>query len=161
MNMNRRALILVLFAISCAFGQEVDAPKNATELYGNEALEIIATPDVVYAVLLRDRDGEVSERGKRVQLDNETQRNLSGILISDGTYGWDIWKPCMPVYGVRLVFQKKEISIPLDFCFDCDILRVVRPSNYDVVEDFDSAREGFLSIFKQVFPRDRMIQRIK
>jgi hypothetical protein len=132
------------------------------EFYGSQAFEVVKNPDVVWATLLNDNvNGKIKERVRRVKLSPEFQKRASEILTSNKTYGWNIAKPCLPQYGARFVFQKGSATVPIDFCFDCDILIASTSPDRSVSEDFDSEEDNLIKIFQATFPKDRTIKSVQ
>jgi hypothetical protein len=66
--MNPSLLSLLVFAVLAvsAAAQTGNEPRNVTQLYGKQLLEIVRSPDGVSAVLIRDHFGRLSERTRQV-----------------------------------------------------------------------------------------------
>lgn len=144
-----------LFLAALPLRGDVTVPHDVNALYGRAALETVRHPDRVEACLLRQRDdGKVFERTRRIAVSGGSRKAISTLLTDNRSYGWEMFKPCIPDYGARLIFRKGPGEVVVDFCFACDILSV-SPGG---IEDFDAVRRSFLRFFKQSFPGDRLIQ---
>jgi hypothetical protein len=152
-------LLLVGFAVSLA-AQTGNEPRNVTQLYGKQALQTIRSPDSVLAVLL-DRKGRLIERSRRLTLSPEARQAAAKLLSTNAAYGWEIWKPCAPLYGARLIFQRGVQTVTVDFCFDCDILSVTPASRTENNVDFGPSRGSWLRLFKEQFPKDRDLKALQ
>jgi hypothetical protein len=119
-----------------------------------EQIQIIGSPDSLYAVLLDSKD--LKERSSRVLIPSDRASDATKALLSDQSFKWGSEKLCMPQYGARLIYVKGGATATIDICFECDILRVS-----GVKEDFDSIRPNLLSLFKRAFPKDRIIRSLK
>jgi len=154
--MNAIWSLVVLGALTASVAAQTgNEPRNVLQLYGKQALQTIRRPDSVSAVLLDDRKGRVSDRGRQVLLTPEAQHLAVERLSTNAAYGWDVWKPCAPRYGSRLIFRRGSERVTVDFCFDCIILAVnpaARPENN---VDFGPSRDAWLRLFKEQFPKDK------
>lgn len=149
-------LVLCLFWATLPLRGDFTVPHDVNGLYGHAALEIVRHPDRLEACLLRQRDdGKVFERTRRIVVAGESRKAISALLIDNRSYGWEMFKPCIPDYGARLIFRKGPGEVVVDFCFACDILSVSSGG----IEDFDAVRDFFLRFFKESFPGDRLIQK--
>jgi len=161
--MNRRLLSLFLLVTLPAVGaaQTGNEPRSVTQLYGKRALQLIRSPDRISAVLLRDRNGRVSERSREVLLSAAAQHSAAKLLSSDASYGWNVWKPCAPQYGSRLILRRGTQSVTVDFCFDCDILSVTPAARPENRADFGPSRAAWLRLFRAQFPKDKTFQTLQ
>jgi hypothetical protein len=161
--MNEAVLSLFLLAAftASAAAQTGNEPRSVTQLYGKQALQTVRTPDSISAVLLRDRKGHLTERTRQVALSPETQRAATQLLAANASYGWNVWKPCAPQYGARLILHRDSQAIIVDFCFECDIVSVTpaaRPENH---VDFGPSRAAWLRLFRAQFPNDKAFKQLQ
>jgi hypothetical protein len=97
-------------------------------------------------------------RGQPVELSTSQAKALRSLLLHHDSYEWDVAKECLPVYGVRVQFLKRDESVDVLFCFECDVLGVFRDGKSVAGEDFDPIRGKLLEIIKPLFPKDEVIQ---
>jgi hypothetical protein len=161
--MKRTFLSLPLLVVSTAFalGQTGNEPRNVTQLYGRQALQTVRTPETVSAVLLRDRNRRLSARTRQVVLPVEAQRLAAGLLSTNTSYDWNVWKPCLPQYGARLILRRGVQTITVDFCFECDILSVTPAARAENTVDFRPSRPAWLRLFRSQFPKDKGLKTLR
>jgi hypothetical protein len=161
--MNEAVLSLFLLAAftALAVAQTGNEPRNVTQLYGNQSLQTIRNPDSISAVLLRDRNGRVSARSRQVALSPETQRSAAQLLSANGSYGWNVWKPCAPQYGSRLILRRGTQTVTVDFCFECDILSVTPSARPENKVDFGPSHAAWLRLFRAQFPNDKTFKKLQ
>jgi hypothetical protein len=149
----------LLFYASIARAQDSDDPRNVTQLYDRHGIAIVAKPDHLYAALLNAHD---SPRTRYHLVPAENQRQISALLLSSHTYDWQMWKPCAPLYLTRLVFQRGDESVSVDFCFDCNIITSGDSKTKPVKNAyFDPSHPVLLKWFKIIFPKDRELRDVK
>jgi len=161
--MTKLSLSLVaIFALTAScIAQTGHEPKNVTELYGKHLLKVVRNPDSVYAVLLDDNMGRLRERTKRILLSPEESQAASMRLTRNTAYGWDVWKPCLPQYGSRLIFQRGVDRVTVDFCFNCIILSVTPSAREEHDVDFGPSRKTWLQLFKTEFSKDKILSKVE
>jgi hypothetical protein len=161
--MNEAVLSLFLLAVftASAAAQTGNEPRNVTQLYGKQALQTVRTPDGISAVLLRDRNGRVRERTRQITLSPETQRSAAQLLSANASYGWNVWKPCAPQYGARLILHRDSQTITVDFCFECDIVSVTPAARAENDVDFGPSRAAWLRLFRAQFPSDKAFKQLQ
>jgi len=169
------AVVCVIAAatIAAAFWLRSNEPKTPVEtmLGGAQVVETIRGPDRVEAHRLKPYDFIASERESTladfpvesgpVDVSREVHSKVSAALLTHGSYGWEYAKSCIPRYGVRLTFIRGTNRVDILFCFECDILLVFNNDRVSGGEDFDPARPVFVKAIKQIFPQDKVIQKLK
>ena len=138
------------------------------KLFGSaQAIDTIQNAETVNSYLLSPPSryqksfSDYKIAGDPVKLNDEQTSRLRAVLLSEKTYVWDVAKACEPLYGVRVEFQHESQSVDVLFCFECDILTVYENEKVADGEDFDPARDAFVTIFKEVFPEDDVVQSLK
>jgi hypothetical protein len=86
---------------------------------------------------------------------------LKQLLLDPGSYDFTIAKGCVPDHGVRIEFVHKGRKIDVLLCFECQILSVYDNGEAVGGEDFDRINGQLVSIVKQLFPQDQVIQSLK
>jgi hypothetical protein len=160
--MKLHLLLIYLFVLTgVATAQTGNEPRSVSELFGKNGLQIITNADTVSAVLLKqDRKGKVRERVRRVELPAEAQRAAVKLVSANASYDWNIWKPCLPEYGTRLLFRRGDDTITVDFCFACDILSVSPAGRHESRGYFDPSSAAWLRFFRDQFPRDKTLRKV-
>jgi hypothetical protein len=85
-------------------------------------------------------------------------KQLAALLLDPRSYVWNEAKGCDPLYGVRLEFKRKDETVDVIFCFECDILTVYHNGVAGSGEDFDPIRPALVPLMKEIFPKDGEIQ---
>ncbi|MEJ7594994.1 MAG: hypothetical protein WKF77_26000 [Planctomycetaceae bacterium] len=85
---------------------------------------------------------------------------LRSTLLDASSYEWDSVKGCIPTPGVLIQFKKGSEVVDVLFCFECDNLAAYYNGVIAGGEDFDNARGTFLSVIKELFPDDNVIQEL-
>lgn len=140
------------------------------DVFGNaETISIVRDADTVQAYRVPSQYGDTgpvdidllddeSMLTGPVPVPDNRSTELKELLLDQSTYGWDYAKSCEPNYGVRVQFKSNGDHVDVLFCFQCEILAVYRDGKVVGGEDFDNAHHQLVSIVKQLFPNDELIQ---
>jgi hypothetical protein len=155
------ASVVFLFATSVVFAEDLD-PLG--KLFPAEVAAIVKSPATVTAYRLadsstyREKIADYKTMGDPVDVDAEMMKQLAESLLDPRGYLWDLAKGCDPLYGVRLEFKRKDETVDVVFCFQCDILSVYHHGASVASEDFDPLRPALVPLVKKIFPKDGEIQ---
>jgi hypothetical protein len=87
---------------------------------------------------------------------------MRSALLDPSVFGFDYDKACGdPVYGVRIQFHRDSDQVDVLLCFKCVFLGVYRSGKAIGGEDVDDARPQLVSIVKELFPDDEVIQSLR
>jgi hypothetical protein len=95
-----------------------------------------------------------------VELSVHQATELRRILENPDTYPFGIAKGCIPRYGVRFRFESDDGPLEVRLCFGCNMLEVTRDKSSVGGGGFDSARSKLVALCKELFPNDKVIQRM-
>ena len=84
--------------------------------------------------------------------------SLKRVLLDQQSYELLSAKGCEPIFGVGVTFEKGADTVDVLFCFQCDILVVYHHDEDVGGEDFDPVRPTLISVMKQTFVDDDVIQ---
>jgi hypothetical protein len=159
--------IFAFFLLTIAIGVNAQSdPKrsaNISQLFGTrENLTIVQQPDEVDACFLRyvpapqgkKRTDERYEETGFVSVPKESVAAITGVLLRDSTYEWELLTGCWPRYSVRLRFRKGDSIVAVDFCFGCKVVAIYRDANFVDAGLWLLEREHglFRSEMKKLFP---------
>lgn len=133
---------------------------------GGENLEIVQHPTRVEASrLLIDNklrmDAELANYpmvGEAIDVPTQVASRVAGVLAAEESYLWGFAKACVPTYGVRISFLQNDQRIDVLFCFECDLITVLRNGRVVGGGNIDPARQSLLRDVKELFPNDEAIQ---
>lgn len=144
-----------------------DSTENLNSVFGGSAaIEIVQNATAVNAFRLatsseyhaRISDYEVTDGP--IVVPSDSVLTLRSTLLDASSYEWDSVKGCIPNPGIRIQFQSGSEVVDVLFCFECDILAVYYNGVMVGGEDFDNARGTFLSVIKELFPDDTVLQEL-
>jgi hypothetical protein len=149
--------------------KRMEARRRLTIVFGSmEAATVVARPEKVTAYRVGTNPPWRSDTTPGIDdfplttgpvgVPAEFASNISAALVDPDSYGWNYAKPCIPQYGVRLVFDRGGDRVDVLLCFECDILAVAYNGTFTGGEDFDPVRPVFVRAVKAVFTNDRVIQ---
>lgn len=155
------AMMICGLSASCGLAEDL-GPLG--KLFPAEVAAIVKSPATVTAYRLadsstyREKVADYKTVGDPVDVDAETMKQLAETLLDPRGYLWDLAKGCDPLYGVRLEFKRKDETVDVVFCFQCDILTVYHNGVAGESEDFDPLRPALVPLMKKIFPKDGEIQ---
>lgn len=164
------ALALTLLAATgCRKGR---ADWRITQLFGGlGSVEVLKSPSRVEAFRIASEPGEApADRtsighypatSAAVEVDAETSKELSTLLLDPDTYDFLRAKGCEFVPGVGLRLYREPSRVDIALCFSCDELMIFREGRRVGFEDFDAARPRLVAIVKRLFPDDEAIQALE
>lgn len=153
--------------VGCVLTMSIVAAEDVGplgKLFPAEVAAIVKSPATVTAYRLADSStyrakiADYKTVGDPVDVDAETMKQLAETLLDPRGYLWDLAKGCDPLYGVRLEFKRKDETVDVVFCFQCDILSVYHNGVAGESEDFDPIRPALVPLMKKIFPKDGEIQ---
>jgi hypothetical protein len=122
----------------------------------------IENPDVMEAALLTPNSQGRPKRDRfgPIKIDAPLAKKISAALLDFESYnGWGAQKGCITDDGARLRIVRGADEVHIRFCFECDILHIVRGDS-EVEINFDRGHNRFAALFREVFPKDAIVERI-
>jgi hypothetical protein len=156
-------IVVVICALSASHSLAEEVGPLG-KLFPADVAAIVKSPATVTAYRLadsstyREKIADYKTVGDPVDVDAETTTKLAAVLLEPRGYLWDLAKGCDPLYGVRLEFKRKDETVDVVFCFQCDILTVYHNGVAGASEDFDPLRPALVPLMKTIFPKDGEIQ---
>lgn len=124
---------------------------------GDEHADVIRYAEnvIAYRIKIDPKQGfKEVQLCEGIELTGRQRRALTGLLVQDGAYEWEIAKGCQPMPGVMIAFEDGETRSELRLCFQCGIVEYLPGSH----EDFDPVYAELVQWVKGVFHDDQAIQ---
>ncbi|MBC7815619.1 MAG: hypothetical protein IAG10_01830 [Planctomycetaceae bacterium] len=179
--MKRKTKVIVGIVLAAAllagfvmFRKDLSLEKQSsvTEMYGGvDGLMTVTHPQKVEAYRLKPNlkyDGtEYTDPNDNYEViagpalvPETVLAEVSAVLVSPRSYGWDYAKACMPRYGVRLSFQRGADQVEVYLCFECKILLVTRNASVTGGGNFDPMNATLVRAAQTLFPNDSEIKKL-
>ena len=122
----------------------------------------IEKPDAMEAALLtpNSQGRHKKDRFGPIKMDVDLANKISAALLDFESFNaWGAQKGCITDDGVRLRIVRGADEVKIRFCFECDILRIVRgDSEFEL--NFDRGHNRFADLFREAFPQDDVVRGI-
>ena len=130
---------------------------------GPDGFATLKSPDRIEAFRIEDdrQTGQPHVISKPIVVAKPLATELTAILSSPDSYGWDYAKFCELQLGVQLSFYRGDDRLDVLLCFQCDELQVRWKDARSEAEDFDAIRPPLVRAVKALFPDDAVIQGLK
>lgn len=135
----------------------IPGPRGLIELFGGEAVfrAVWGAQRVEIVKLKLDSltgpNAPVYTEAGSVVLSSEDAAALQTRATLDGSYGWEDFPECLPVYGFRFKFRSKERVVVLDLCFECAMLRVLDPRYPPAEASFEPVYNDYVALINRYF----------
>lgn len=135
---------------------------------GKDAVATVAQPDKVEVYRIdpnSERTGNLTLEEFRItsgpiEPSHEVTSRLSAILTSPESY-WDVPSNCMPMYGVRVKFERAADRVDLLLCLECDESLIFSNGRFIGYGFFVPAHDLLVRVVQELFPDDKEIQSLK
>jgi hypothetical protein len=135
---------------------------------GKDAVATVAHPDKVAVYRLDpnlERTGNLTLEEFRITSDpiepsHEVASRLAALLASPESY-WDAPSACMPMYGVRVRFERAADRVDLLLCLECDESLIFSNGRFIGYGFFVPAHDPLVRVVQELFPDDKEIQGLK
>ena len=165
----RLSILLTGFCWLLTGCQQTPEPATTSQavlkvLGGETVVDIIRSADTARAYRLppetfyNDRLSEYDVPAGSLAVPAASLASLKRVLLDEESYELLSAKGCEPIFGVGVTFEKGDDTVDVLFCFQCDILVVYHHDEDVGGEDFDPVRPTLISVMKQTFVDDDVIQ---
>ena len=135
---------------------------------GKHAVATVARPDKVEVYRIdpnSERSGnstldEFRIASGPIEAPRDIATRLSTLLASPESY-WNNPPACVPMYGVRLTFERARDRVDVLLCLECDESLIFRNRRFVGYGFFFYSHDSLVQVVQELYPDDKGIQSLK